>query len=222
MTERLRESLSALMDDEADDLELGRVLRAMDEDDVSVRQTWARYQMVSAVMRGLPVGAADSGYADPVVHASTLDAMDPAEATAAQAAGAASSGSHRVRPWLSFATAAGVTLMAVVGVQWQSDDEAPAPARVATTASAASTPTVADLGGFLKVSSPGAGQQRVRTPVPLRYPAFARPPQGEMSDARRQVDAYMLYHAEMSALNSRAGMVPFARYAAFEGTQPVQ
>ena len=59
MTERLRESLSALMDDEADDLELGRVLRAMEAGDDEVRETWSRYQLVSAVMSGMPMTASE-------------------------------------------------------------------------------------------------------------------------------------------------------------------
>ena len=46
MTERMRESLSALMDDEANELEVERVLSQIAEDD-DLRQTWIRYNAVS-------------------------------------------------------------------------------------------------------------------------------------------------------------------------------
>ncbi len=46
--EALHESLSAVMDNEADELELRRVLAA--SDDQEVRATWSRYQIARAVM----------------------------------------------------------------------------------------------------------------------------------------------------------------------------
>ncbi len=44
--EALQESLSAVMDNEADELELRRVINALD--DVETRETWARYQIARA------------------------------------------------------------------------------------------------------------------------------------------------------------------------------
>lgn len=46
--EALQESLSAVMDNEADELELRRVLGA--SDDAELRATWSRYQVARAVM----------------------------------------------------------------------------------------------------------------------------------------------------------------------------
>src|SRR3990167_11125603 len=46
--EALQESLSALLDNETDELELRRVLAASGESEV--RSTWARYQVARAVM----------------------------------------------------------------------------------------------------------------------------------------------------------------------------
>ena len=48
--ESLRESLSAVMDNEADELELRRVLAAGGEPEL--RATWSRYQIARAAMRG--------------------------------------------------------------------------------------------------------------------------------------------------------------------------
>ncbi len=47
----LHESISALVDDQASEMELHRILRACDEDD-AVRDTWTRYQLTRAAMRG--------------------------------------------------------------------------------------------------------------------------------------------------------------------------
>ena len=47
--EALQESLSAVMDNEADELELRRVLAAAG-DDAELRGTWSRYQIARAVM----------------------------------------------------------------------------------------------------------------------------------------------------------------------------
>ena len=46
--ETLQESLSAVMDNQADELELRRVLAA--SDDPELRATWSRYQLARAVM----------------------------------------------------------------------------------------------------------------------------------------------------------------------------
>lgn len=46
--EALQESLSAVMDNEADELELRRVLNAVD--DAETRATWSRYQVARAAM----------------------------------------------------------------------------------------------------------------------------------------------------------------------------
>lgn len=51
MNDRLRESLSALMDDEASELEMHRLLKSM-ERDPSLRDTWAGYHQSRDIMHG--------------------------------------------------------------------------------------------------------------------------------------------------------------------------
>ena len=51
MSERLRESLSALMDDEANELELDRLLLQIG-DDAELRQTWIRYSRLRGALSG--------------------------------------------------------------------------------------------------------------------------------------------------------------------------
>jgi len=204
MTERLRESISALMDDEADDLELGRVLRSMEAGDSEVRETWSRYQLVSAVMSGLP-----------------MTASEPAAPLAVDVPVADEAARSRFRPvrsrnWMNFAAAATVTLAVVLGWQWQG---APADAPVTASTTGSSPPVMTDRSGILNAAGGGASATamdstgRSAVSIPLRQ---AAPGAGERG-AGHQVDAYMLYHAELSALNARSGMMPFARFASFQG-----
>jgi len=54
MTDKLHESLSALMDNEADELELRRVLKALEgqgEDVTALKAKWQRYHVVSASLK---------------------------------------------------------------------------------------------------------------------------------------------------------------------------
>ena len=49
MSEHQKESLSALLDNEADDLEIRRLLKSY-EDDSAMRETWERYNLAQALM----------------------------------------------------------------------------------------------------------------------------------------------------------------------------
>jgi sigma-E factor negative regulatory protein RseA len=49
MTEKAKESLSALMDNESDELEFQRILSA--SEDEGLRGTWRRYHITRSVMR---------------------------------------------------------------------------------------------------------------------------------------------------------------------------
>ncbi|MEE4300934.1 MAG: sigma-E factor negative regulatory protein [Pseudomonadales bacterium] len=213
MSERLRESLSALMDDAADDLELARVLRAMDEGE-EVSETWSRYHLVSAVLRGGEPGTTD--VRGPVAIDVEAPAFAPApDELADDDAEVAAQGRRGPPAWASFAAAASVTLAIVVALQW--------PGAGPDTPALASTPApdtgrvVTDRRSVLTAAVGETGARR--PPETLRIPPrFATAPTRPVrSEAERQVDAYMLYHAEYSAANSASGMVPFARYASFEG-----
>ncbi|MGS2723213.1 sigma-E factor negative regulatory protein [Porticoccus sp. GXU_MW_L64] len=99
---RLRESLSALMDDSADELELQRVLKAA-ADDGELRNTWERYQLArSALHNDAPARTLD-------LSASVAAALDAEPAH--KATGGVLKTLGRV------AIAASVTLAIVIGVQ---------------------------------------------------------------------------------------------------------
>jgi len=108
-----------------------------------------------------------------------------------------------------------VTLAIVVVLQWAGvEPDAP---ELAATPAADTGPVRTDARSVLPAAR-GAGAV-ARPPETLRIPSpfVAAPLPAAASEAERQVDAYMLYHAEYSAANSASGMVPMARYAAFEG-----
>lgn len=113
--EILDESVSAVMDGEADELELRRVLAAAG-DDPQLRQRWARYQLARDVMHrqtvapGLDLAARVSA---------ALDA-EPAVTAAAPAPAAAAAAPRPARWGLQLgrlAVAASVTLAVLVGVR---------------------------------------------------------------------------------------------------------
>lgn len=58
MNDRMKESLSALVDGEADELEIRRVLNQSEHDD-NLREQWGRYQLIGSVMRGEPASTTD-------------------------------------------------------------------------------------------------------------------------------------------------------------------
>lgn len=106
--EHLGESLSALMDGEASDLDTRRVLKALASEDshnaMQMREKWRRYHSVSSVMKGDVASTID--YSEAIAHAignELVFKMSPLTKILS------SSG--------RFAIAASVALVAILGVQ---------------------------------------------------------------------------------------------------------
>ena len=99
MSERIRESLSALIDNEANELELERVLSRSEQ--IELRSTWTRYQVARTVMRGDATGG---------IHGMDISGR-VREALAADSEGSAAPIAQWravLRPVASFAVAASV------------------------------------------------------------------------------------------------------------------
>jgi len=197
MSERLRESLSAMMDDEANELEIERVLSQV-AGDGELRETWSRYQYVRGALSGQSMGfpALD-------VSASVRDAIDNESSVAGQ--GSQDSLRQRLlRPLASLAVAASVTATVVVGGQQLAQIGAgdPGNAQVVT----ADSPSPVGL-----IYSPGGTALRAsyrNTPQPVLSPV----PQAAYNElARQKMEKYMQEHAEHAALNSPQGLIPFSR-----------
>lgn len=192
MTEQLRESLSALMDDEANELELQRLLGQLAEDE-ALRQTWVRYNLARSVISGQPVGCLNIDISQQV-----------SAAIAADAAPAPGMWQRMTRPLASVAVAASVMTVVVFGGQQLYQAGEPE-------AGTAAPPAANGVSAVGFVNTLGAVPLRAsygNQAVPELEPA-ARTAYREL--ARQRMYLYMQEHAEHAALNSPQGLIPFAR-----------
>ncbi|MCS3836532.1 sigma-E factor negative regulatory protein RseA [Pseudomonas sp. JAI111] len=190
--EALQESLSAVMDNEADELELRRVLNAFD--DVETRETWARYQIARAVMhKDLLLPRLDIAAA---VSAALADEAVPAKASRS--------------PWRSLgrlAVAASVTVAVLAGVRLYNQDEI-AGVELAQRSSQQSlvAPQVkgpAVLAGYNE-SSDATG--------PMANGVL----QGQPGWHDQRLPGYLRQHAQQAALKGTESALPYARAASLE------
>lgn len=113
MNERMNESLSALMDGEANELEIRRLLNQDSQQELFDK--WNNYQLIGSLLREEPATALDLSKG--VRQALDGEPMDDIVVTSAPAQ------SNKWR-WLtaSGAVAASVTMAILVSVQWQQND----------------------------------------------------------------------------------------------------
>ncbi|POA21021.1 RNA polymerase subunit sigma [Pseudomonas sp. FW300-N1A1] len=190
--EALQESLSAVMDNEADELELRRVLNAFD--DVETRETWARYQIARAVMhKDLLIPRLDLASA---VSAALADEAVPAKASRG--------------PWRSLgrlAVAASVTLAVLAGVRLYNQDEiAGVELAQQSTQPGLAVPQVkgpAVLAGYNE-SSQATG--------PMANGVL----QGQPGWHDQRLPGYLRQHAQQAALKGTESALPYARAASLE------
>ena len=119
---RLNESLSALMDNEASDIEIRRILKELDTEDsllaVEIRAKWQRYHLVSAAISKEAVSAVDysRAIADAIDSDDSLK-MNPLSKMLRRSGILAVGASLGVSSAGPFAIAASVALVAVFGMQ---------------------------------------------------------------------------------------------------------
>ncbi|MEH6490836.1 sigma-E factor negative regulatory protein [Halopseudomonas sp.] len=202
-SEVLQESLSALMDNEADDLEVRRVLQATEQDS-ALRGTWERYQIARSVLHKEHwQGSVDlsAGIAAALRDEPQLQMQDQATAPAR---------SGLWRNMTRVAVAASVTMAVLVGVRMVNQGDVPAQPTLA-----ADTPVVAPsfavsaarsgavLAGYSQ--SPGVGAEPIATA------------QAPSAWHEQRIGRYLREHAENSAQFSSPQLVPYARAASIEG-----
>jgi sigma-E factor negative regulatory protein RseA len=218
MEQRLKESLSALLDGEADELELQRILALTDE--AELRALWARYHRVRTVM----------GSDDPRLHhfdisasvAAALAQGDVAERAPVvvpqgMSAPLRSATLTRSRLWQLSGVAASVAVAFAVGFSFQkmgAEVQSPTANPVASVAAVAPVPDQPNV-EWPAAQSPEPAPARAQ----IQYVSQLEPrPKliDRFSDAdARRFNGYLLRHAEQSALSGRQGMAPFARVASF-------
>lgn len=199
----LKHALSALMDGEAGELELHRILRELD--DADVRQTWQRLHQVRSAMHQEPFINVD-------VSTAVRTALDGVEMDKPRQEAAVPARGARWKHWQSVAVAASVTLAVLGGVRFynQSPSLAPELARQEVQQPATRVPAAAP---YL--------QQR---PVVLASYGTTADMQegraeGEQSGQwhRQQLPLYLKQHAQQSGTGGAEGALPYARTASMEG-----
>lgn len=191
--EALQESLSAVMDNEADELELRRVLNAVD--DAETRATWSRYQVARAAMH----------------KELLLPNLDIASAVSAALADEAVPAKVKKGPWRSIgrlAVAASVTVAVLAGVRMYNQDEitgaelaAQQPVQQGLSVPQAQGPAV--LAGYSESSEQPTG------------PMANRVLQNQAGWDQR-LPGYLRQHAQESALKGTETALPYARAASLE------
>ena len=197
MSEKLKESLSAVIDGEADEFELRRVLDEVGKD-AGLQQSWERYHLIGAVMRRERVISVESIrdavwnelQTDEEVESAVVDVPPPPEPSD--------------KPDRGRWTAAAVALAVVIGyLQVNSGD-----------GSALDGPAVAGV--------PGVAGNAVSGPMEVAGAALAQPEALEValksevsaSDQLR-TDAYKIYHMQQVGM-SQSGFSGFARMVSYE------
>ncbi len=190
MSEQLKESLSAVMDGEADEFEIRRVLNEA-ENDAELRGVWERYHLVRSVMRGEGrTRSADRLSARFWTEIDEAPVSNASEVTADKPRSIWSTWGQRAA---GVAVAAGVAAAVVIGYRGSESATAP-PAQVAVVAQPLTGDLIAQFDGEI-------GRQTVPAALDLQ-----------------RAHAYMLHHAHHVALNNRS-VVPFVKVAAFESTK---
>jgi sigma-E factor negative regulatory protein RseA len=200
MNERMRESLSALMDDEANELELERVLSQVGSN-AELRQTWSRYNLAHNAAQGDQLahldwdisGRVQSALASPGVSGSSVST--------------ASDGYRNrfLRPLISVGVAASVAFTVVIGGQQLADVDNRDAYAVEQSVPGNPSPV-----GMLNIAGAVPVQASFGTDpaVPQLQPAVRTAYQDL---AEQRLRKYMQLHAEQAALNSPQGLVPYAR-----------
>jgi sigma-E factor negative regulatory protein RseA len=212
--EALDESLSALMDDQAQEMELRRLLRDMDRcSDAceATQQSWYRQHLVRAALHGEPVTHA------PNFAASVRVAIDSEVQEDAPA------GSWR-RSVSSFAVAASVAAVVVVGgqqlVTGNGDTTEALPGIAALPVGVVNTTGAVPMqASFGSRTVPASSQTNAQTNAKAMQPAD-RASYREL--ARQRLQRYSWQHAEHASLNTPHGLLPFARVPVIEGQSQTQ
>lgn len=220
----LAESLSALMDNEVSELELQRLLKALDADP-EVKATWSRYQVASAGLKGKLPAMASSDFAARISAAIDAEETYSQQSTPKQNVIADNVVAVPSSWWQQLgraAIAASVAGALVVGVQQyqaitpQSADIAantPAAAPAATeskvvnlpsgiNAPALSARTVAVQSGY--ESRPQESRQVMFVPRQEAVPVHNE-------DITTYVNQLIQEHTDNASLNGGQGMLPYTR-----------
>lgn len=243
MREKGNDELSALMDGEATELEMHRVLRTV-EDDPEQAAKWQRYHLVSAVLKkevrsGTALSLAKFDLASRVSAALAEEpAMQKAESVVAAQSSLASPATPSVRGWwrplANVAIAASVATVVVIG--WQQSQtsvasSAPAvahaqPSSLQPGAMAGAMPVAANPAATSYASQPasyGSVQSVVQSygvmprsvSVPVEYVRTQK------LDEQR-FNRYLISHSGNAAFATQGGQLPYVRVVTLKPAESTQ
>ena len=236
MNDRMKESLSALVDGEADELEIRRVLNQSEHDD-NLREQWGRYQLIGSVMRGEPASTTDlsrgimqalDGVPMDEVPASVSEESHNHQSMSAETNATPDANEQKSNrfSWVtSGAVAASVTLAVLLGARLTDAPEVTgavtSPSVAATGASAVNPQSTAPV--LSTLSQPGSqlvsvtSEQLPYSPIPSAgEPELS---EAELREAQDKLRAYVMQHSEHAALNTGRGLMPFARVSNFDADE---
>jgi len=225
MTEQLRQSLSAVVDGEADAFELRRVLDELDRDP-ELRAAWDRYHLIGSVIRGERTVRSHSAARELAsrVPRAVRESL-PGAAGAAQRDGTTGAGADsdtdphidpntrdarragvRRRTAVGLALAASVMIAAIVGFQPFDMGRAPAGPVIAAALTGGPDLQIA--------AAPVASAAELSRPSGPRGSADRATREASLADLRR-ARAYMLQHAQQQGLEQR-GVISLVKMATYQ------
>lgn len=228
-SDQILESVSALVDNEASEIELHRILKNVGRDDV-VRERWRRYHLIGSVMRRERMLIDSFDVSSAVAKAIAQDAvLDNGDAVALDRSGVSTPS-----PWRSLLAKSGVAAsfaaVVVLGFQFAGSGQLPAETELATAGVAsgeAAEPAVAVTNvvpfGFelpipqaRNVSTNPSSMMSSMMYSPAESDLRALLPQEpsqDLSDAQTQdlLNRLLIEHAQRSSVNGGLGILPFAR-----------
>lgn len=186
MKDRNTESLSALMDGEADELEIRRILNQLDKDD-ELRSKWKNYHLMGSLMREESFDSIDltqgiNRALDGVAAPSSND--EPAQKDTALVASAKPAW---YKPLTSVAIAASVTLAVLLGVQ-----------------------SIEPTDGI------GLASHVSESPAELTASTLSLEEQQQLEAAQQQLQEYVLKQPNIDGQDNTKGQLPFARVVEFQ------
>ena len=194
----LKESLSALLDNEAQELETRRVLNEM-ERDAELKSTWQNYQMIGDLMRNEVSSPMD--LTDAInQQIDGQEAMPEGQITEAAS-------KSWMRPFTSVAVAASVTLAVLLGVQMGEQETSPI-------SIASQAPAAVEVAP--NAVAPSLISGAVEAPVQVASTDVAPAESAEdLEQAQQKLQEYLMEHTENAAGNTNRGALPYARVVKF-------
>ena len=216
MKDQLSETISAIMDSQADDLEVRRLLKALDnaseEQAAAILAQWESFHTIGSVLRNeslsnneAPTMRASSSFAASVSSAIADEA--PMDKTIRQP-------SKSEPIWQRFAVAATVTLAVLVGMQEYESMQAGDASYTAD--NTVTVPALKSVDESVDKSLVDLTTVQLASSEVVLESSMSETKKLEAIEAQERLNEYLLKHTNHAAKQSGQGMIPFARLANFE------